>query len=53
LTWSPALSVGYESAGPDLARVACLVKEGPGIAGVVFIVEIRGDVHQTRTEIYT
>ena len=34
-----------EGARLDLPRVASLVKEGPDVAGIVFVVEVRGDVH--------
>jgi len=33
-----------EGAGLDLLRVAGLIKEGPDIAGLVFIIEVCGDV---------
>ena len=35
----------HDGARPDLARVACLVKEGPDVAGVIFVVKVRDDVH--------
>ena len=32
----------------DPGRVTSLVKEGPGIAGLILVVEVSGDIHQVR-----
>jgi hypothetical protein len=37
-----------DGAGPDLPWVAGLIKESPGVTAIVFVVEIRGDVHPSR-----
>jgi hypothetical protein len=39
--------VPRDDQGPraDLARVACLIEEGPDLAGLVLVVEVGGDIH--------
>ena len=38
-----------DGAGLDLPRVTGLIEEGPDVTGIVFIIEVRGDVRAAVT----